>query len=320
MKNTGIKTISLIFVALLLIASCKKETNSGTKFPSLNIFLEQNKITSQSFTVNASAGGTITGAKGTVVTFPPNAFLDGNGNRVTGNVSIELKEVFNKADMIAAGVFPVAYGSALLNSGGEYFLSATQNGNKVNLEKGRFFQMRLPAQAADPNMQFFLQADNDTLAGINWVLPDTAVVNVDSQWVVSPVGGFSFTTTPDSAYVITCDSLGWGNADVFMSPTYVTCSFVVTGGSVTDANTKGYCLYDGKNTVWPAGMYGSIANNTITDSHIANIPIHFLVISVINGELYAGSTAVTPAEGGSYPITIAPITKTALDALILSFN
>ncbi len=321
MKNPILKLPLFLVAALIFVSSCKKEnTATGTTYSSLTDLFDKNKIATQTFSVNAATGGSITGAKGTKVTFPANGFIDGNGHIVTGSVNIELKEVFSKGDMIFSGVFPLVDNYFLLNSGGEYSLNATQNGNKVNLQKGHFFEMRLPAQAADPNMQFFIGMD--TMGGVNWQLPDTAFVQVDSQFVQSPVSGFNFTTIPDSAYVINCDSLGWGNADVFMNPAYVPCSFVVTGGQISSANTKAYCIYDGKNTVWPSGLdgFGGISANTISDTHIAAIPVHFLVISVINGELYAGSTAVTPALNGSYPVTIAPVTKEALDALILSFN
>lgn len=318
------KTIAVGLIALVSFGSCKKETtNTGSNYSSVQSFFSQSKMQTQTFTVNASLGGTITGAKGTVVTFPSNAFVKGNGATVTGSVTIELKEVFSKKDMIYEGVYPVAYGQYLLNSGGEYFLSATQNGVQVNVKKGRFFEVALPAQQVDPNMQFFIMGPDSGMDGANWVLPDTAVVQVDSQWVVSPVNGFNFTTVPDSAYVINIDSLTWGNADVFMSPTYVTCSFKVEGVTgVSETNTKAYCIFDGFNTVWPCGVngWGSITNNIVTDNHVATIPSHILIISVIDGQLHAGSAAVTPAAGITYNVTVAPITKEALDALILSFN
>lgn len=319
------KTISKIIAAALVTATClvackkEKTSNNGDSYTSVQSFFSQTKVQTQSFTVNATNGGTITGAKGTTVTFPPNAFITFNGTSVTGNVTVQLKEVFSKKDMIYEGVFPVAKGGHLLNSAGEYFLAANQNGTPLQLKDGKFFEMRLPAQAADPNMQFFILDGAGDSA--QWVVPDTAAAVIDSQWVVSPVNGFNFTTVPDSAYVINCDSLSWGNADVFMYPTYVDCSFKVTGGTISSANTKAYCVYDGKNTVWPCGdWFGGITNNTISDNHIAAIPIHFLLISVIDGQLYAGSTAVTPTNGGMYNVTIAPITKAELDALILSFN
>lgn len=319
--KTVSKIIAMALVTATCLAACKKEktTTTGDNYTSVQSFFSQSKVQTQSFSVNAANGGTITGAKGTTVTFPPNAFITFNGTPVTGNVTVQLKEVFSKKDMIYERVFPVAKGGHLLNSAGEYFLAANQNGTPLQLKDGKFFEMRLPAQAADPNMQFFMLDGAGDSA--QWVVPDTAVVPVDSQWVVSPVSGFDFTTVPDSAYVINCDSLSWGNADVFMYPTYVDCSFKVMGGTISSANTKAYSVYDGKNTVWPTGDWGGgISNNIITDNHIAAIPIHFLVISVIDGELYAGSTAVTPANGGVYNVTIAPITKEALDALILSFN
>jgi hypothetical protein len=319
MKNTMIKGSIAILIAVLQFTGCKKE--AGSRFTSINSFYEQSKPASQSFTVNGSTGGTITGTKGTRITFPANAFVNANGTIVTGPVTVELREILTKADMIYSKVFPIAYGWEPLNSGGEFFVGATANGNKVNLRKGKFMDVTLPAQATDPNMKLFL--GQDTAGMVWWNEPVNDTVAVDSQWVPSPVGGFAFTSIPSDAYVIQVDTMGYCNADAYMTNLnqYADCNFTFNESFTVDAsNTTAYALFDGKQSMWPLGMTGTIANNVINDYHLADIPTHILVITVNNGQLYSGSLAVTPANGGNYPIDLSATTKADLDALILSFH
>lgn len=313
--------IILPLVALgLFLSGCKKENNQN--YSSITQVFAAGKPAQQKFVVDAASGGSITGAKGTVVTFRANSFINANGQTVTGNVNIELREVFSKKDMVYSGVLPVSIDGRALNSGGEFFIEAMQNGNRVTLRKGNFMEVRLPAQAVANNMEFFLGVDNGN--GIVWQEPDSNFAIVDSQWVNSPVGSFTFASVPDSSYVINIDTTGWCNADAYMTSVnqIVDCNFTFSESfTVSSTNTSAYAFFDGTNSVWPLGVspWGSVANNVINDNHLADIPMHILVITVEGGQLYAGTLAVTPANGGNYPINLKPFTQAELDALILSF-
>src|SRR5438132_738318 len=94
----------LVLLAFVIsVISCKKENsnnnnNSGTTTPdnysSMADFYSKNGVPKQSFNVDAMAGGTFTATQGTKVTIPSNAFTTLSGGTVTGNVTIQFKEIY----------------------------------------------------------------------------------------------------------------------------------------------------------------------------------------------------------------------------------
>jgi len=63
------------------------------------------------YAVEASKGQTITTAGGFVLNIPPNAFVDKNGDVVSGEVQIQFREFFDKADIFLSDI-PMTYDSA----------------------------------------------------------------------------------------------------------------------------------------------------------------------------------------------------------------
>ena len=175
MKNSII--LSSICVALTLTA-CQKETiepnkgptqtnisstiynpgNSnvlqGETFADLNDYLNSKTVSSETFTINAGSPSTLSTAKGSVINIPANAFIDQNGNSITGNIDVKIKEIYSTSDIMFSGVYPVAFNN-VLNSGGEYFIEASQNNNVLLVDDGAFINLQVPAQAIDPGMELF---------------------------------------------------------------------------------------------------------------------------------------------------------------------
>ena len=52
------------------------------------------------FSIDASKGGTVSTARGTKIIVPTNAFKSSSGYDVKGNVRIEIKEFVNKSDVV----------------------------------------------------------------------------------------------------------------------------------------------------------------------------------------------------------------------------
>ena len=319
------KTISSLTIAALLFfaGSCKKSNEvipGSTEIDapsSLSDFFESRVTPIENFTLNAQTGGSFTGAHGTVVTFPPNAFADQNGNIVTGDVTIHFKEVFSKTDMIYSNVLPVSYNNAL-NSGGQYYIAASKNGQALHLPEGITYQAVMPSQAEDPNMMLFLgEAENnpDAFVAVDW-----QPVN---QWDTLSTEDQNFTfNSADDTYTLNLDSMGWSNIDAFTNFTgYFDITITLTGVSGLDnSNTMAYAIFDDANAVWPMayGAFGSITNNIITETHLGDVAMHIVVISVVNGQLYSGILAVTPAPNTPLTIAMSPTTAEDLDALINS--
>lgn len=310
---------SLLFLSMLLVIfSCKKDDNTndnntsgGVSYASIDHFLTTIALPGQTFGFLAQSGTTFTGAKGSVVTVPANAFQHDDGSLVTGFVEMELKEVFSYRDMIKAQKFPVSW-SDPLNSGGEFFLEARQNGVALALAEEVFVQLEIPAQAEDDQMLLFFDA------------PEEILDSADAGWQVAGAWGqtnssFSFNSV-DGSYEINLDSCQWGNIDAFMwGVTYFDTNFDLIGvDGLDNANTTAYALFVDENSVWPLGesSWGNISANLIHETHLADVAMNIVVISVVDGQLYSGHLEVTPEQDVDYEIQMSGTTSGELDELL----
>ena len=312
------KTRILILSSVIAIGlvSCKKEVEptpdppaSTESYSSLQEYLNTKNVAGESFSFLAENGGTFTTAKGSVITVPASALIDQAGNAVTGNVTMKFREIFSNSDIMFSRIFPTSFGS-VLNSGGEFKLTFEQGGNQLRVANGQMIDVVIPAQAQDPGMMLFFadEAALDTIDG--WGQP------VDSTFTAS---GFTFNSVDDT-YELTLDSLGWCNIDGFLSSVqYFDVTFNLTGASGLDAsNTTAFAVFKNENAVWPVGdsYWGSISGNVITETHLADVPMNVVVISVVGGQLYYGLLDVTPAQGVTYTINMQATTSANLGSII----
>lgn len=99
---------SLLFAGLVAFGSVSCDDNDDTA-PAVIKPGENDKIGAvhedqvaamkQTFTLDAG-GGEIEGEDGTIVSFYGNTFFKSNGDAVTGNVTIELVEIYKKSQML----------------------------------------------------------------------------------------------------------------------------------------------------------------------------------------------------------------------------
>ena len=207
-KLTSMKAMVLGATVLsVFMVSCQKDTLETTIDKADSTAVERlfDKIDPemQSFTIDPSQPKTITGTEGTVINIPANAFVDANGNKVTGSVTISLKEILSLKDQVTSGVYAVSNDS-LLKSGGEFFFEATANGQKLKLAVNQFITFDVPADEVDPNMQVFVGNEvkqDSTGSSVNWVQADSSqfktvvtdsifnqkdsVWSTDSSWIAS---------------------------------------------------------------------------------------------------------------------------------------
>lgn len=316
MKKYIVFASALVAISLV---SCKKDNPTPDPeepnveyYASLQSYLDTKNVSTQSFSFLAENGGSFTANKGSVITIPANALIDQAGNPVTGSVTAEFKEVFSNSDIMFSRIFPRSYNGAVLNSGGEFKLEFKQNGQKLRVANGQVVNVVIPAQAQDPGMFLFFAEENVLLdsANVGWGNP------VDSTFSMS---GFTFNSTDDT-YELFLDSLGWTNVDGFISNvTYFDIDFNLTGLSGLDnSNTTAFAVFKNENGVWPMAEtgWGSISNNTIHETHLANVPMNVVIISVVGGQLYYGLLDVTPVQGSVYNIPMQATNAAALDAII----
>lgn len=280
--------IAMLGVTLATV-SCKKDepTDPTVEDPTVNpsaqalgAFFAGNAANEvQQFTIDATSPGSITGSKGTVINFSGSSFETQSGTIVTGNVDIELIEIFSKADMIQLNIPTMANhpsgGLVPLISGGEFKITASQNGQELNLRDGFNYFVTIPAaNGVDPNMEIFYgNGDSDTVV---WNQADSSVIwGQGNQY---------------SAYF---DSLNWINLDYFMNEpgTQTTVQVEVPLG-FNNQNCALFISFDGLNSL---AMLYNATGNVFTSAPSYTLPVgmdvHFVALSFINNEPHVAIVA-----------------------------
>ena len=252
----------------------------------------------QSFTLQASTGSSIQGAKGTQVSIGSNAFKDQNGQLVTGLVTVELIEALEVSDMLWLNKQTVGLDNGTprqLVSGGQIYLNATQAGQQLALVPGRT-NVSIPAANPDPEMQLFSGTVND-FGVIVWdpFSQNAAGVTLDTL-----------------AYSFPNDSLGWINCDYFAT----------WGGTLTSIRVEVPSPHDGSNTlVWVVfSSINSLASVGYTttegvfqtySSYAAPVGMDVVIValSVIDGIYYSSFINTTLVPDHTESITFQPTTE-----------
>lgn len=208
MKKTAKLFIGLTLTVATIVA-CKKHevidapvTTPPQELTELNKqYLESKR---QTFTVNADVYNTILGNQGTQITLSGNNFEDANGNPLTGMVDIELIELYSLSEMIAANKVTLAEENGQiipLTSGGEFYISVTQNGNPVTVVNA--LSMRTAAVPNTVNNMQLFNGNLDAQGNILWTLDNNATLPTDTA-------GWRYLFDWNGAY-------NWVNCDYFFS-------------------------------------------------------------------------------------------------------
>jgi hypothetical protein len=213
--KTKLLTLGFVAAAIATLSACKKN-NDRPVFAKADDFWASHKIEVQNFTGNAGTGFSITGAKGTKINFPANAFVDGSGNVVSGTVTVSLKEVLSKKDVLLSGVWTEANGQ-LLESGGELQVKAKQGGVDLlvnpDLKPDSGIVVEVPKVMNNRDMGLFIQGKRDQGQGGGQTGGGNEPQNPNT-WMPAPY--YPFGNGPNS-YVFTLPNFTWVNCDKFYS-------------------------------------------------------------------------------------------------------
>jgi len=321
MKKTRAYLLILLGIAITITA-CKKEdpivdvpATPGTTNPPVtnppadptgdpialkNFFIDNEKQGIQQFSIDVANPQLITGNGGLQLQFYPNAFETAAGASVTGNVDIELIEIYEKTDMILMNKPTMGQnwnGLAPLVSAGEFKITASQNGNELELKQWNSYSATIPAaNGIDPNMELFYGSNaNDTLI---WVPADSSLI-----------GG------QGNAYTALFDSLGWINCDIFMNdPNPLTNVDVEIPTGFTNQTCALYVSFDGLNSVTSFYNY---ANSIYSSGPSYQLPtglnVHFIAVAVINN--VPNATIVSSTITANHYEIIPALTATTLAQL-----
>ncbi len=306
MKNLKLWSIAMIIAVGL--TQCKKEeetapkpSGSGSTTSNINNFFVNNAVAKQIFTIDASQYQTVTGTKGTRVIFYPNSFKDALGNTVSGNVRIELREIYSKADMIKSKA-PTISGGNLLISGGEIFMEAFQGTQKLSLTGPNTAFVFMPTDntnnGTSPYMLEFYSDQEFLTDSLDWDNSiDSSTVNV----VVDSSGTFGGSTY----YYFPINSLNWINCDYFYSsPGPFTTATVNLSGQFTSSNTTVFLSFNGMNSA--ASLYQGTSNQIFSAWYSLPIGLNVTIVAIseIGGQYYSSFTPATLTSGFNVNITL----------------
>jgi hypothetical protein len=323
-----VKNIKNLAGASLLLAlaltSCKdpEEVEPQADGAALTERFENNRDNAtQHFTVDIDGGAMVEGSQGTRVIFPANS-IGLNGNPVTGDIEVDLIEIYNKSAMVlqnmpTSGIKPNADQEAL-KSAGEFFLNATQNGNQLEI----LLPVQIESRGIDPAdwepMQVFRAGDNADDTDL-WVEADE---NDDGE---ADVAGGREGEGPNGVFVLysvfDTSSFGWTNLDRWYNYAgQLTDIFVDTPDDFTGTNCEVFLSYDGEPTALARMDIYDTSLEMFTE-HYGRIPVgqqvHIIMVAEIGGQLHytiQGSTVVdNHIEVMAAP---QPTTQAALEAMI----
>lgn len=310
------KSITVFTCLVLTLVACKKDDDqpqvgNGTQLT--NFFSANVSNSKQTFTLNASTGGTVFGSKGTKIYLAPNSLFTAGGSPITGNVQLELVEIYDRAAMVmmnkpTMGELPNGDRSTLI-SGGEYYLKITQNGQEVNAPSGVYVTM---------------PTENTGGVNVNMSLFDLAIEGNDQWWELVQdsvaIGQDSMQGNWTSTYEILDGNWGWTNVDIFYSdPRPKTVLKAQLPEGYDNTNCEVYLTYDGEETALAA--LDIFTTDGYFSEHYGLIPIglevHFIAVTMIDNQLHYAIQGATITNGHIEQITsFTPITQAELAVLI----
>lgn len=333
MKTSKI-TVSLITAILALTFACKKDKqylqDSFSSQNPTNTFntadkqklLQDLASQEQLFTIDANITTRISGTKGTRIIFSPSAFVTQSNQPVIGNINVKLKEALTKKDMILNNAVPVSNGN-LLVSGGEIYLSAWQNGQK--LKKNPSFNginINIPISGTPDSQMglFYAEGGSDLSNGsLNWTLSnDTVSVIQDTSASNGWTPELFYNYSPDS---LNTDSIYWANCDYFWNDPNpkTTLTFTLTG-QFNNSNTVVYLSLNGKNVL--TYIYSDSYIKITQSFSSSNIPINssFTIVAVAytGGNYYYYSMPLTTSP--NLGVSIPPLTLSSLSQINNALN
>lgn len=318
--NDVSKTLKTFFgffaMASLLLTSCQVNDDSDLIFEDIPSAQEFSNLRDQAleditqdFLFNADNGAiSLTTENGVTISINASC-LTKNGNAVTGMVNLEYVELFEKGNMLTTnkptmGIMPNG-DKALLISGGEFFLEATQNG--VVLETNCPIQLNVPTSLTGGT-------DNDMVLW-NGIIDE----NGDLAWdQVRDAAGQGGVFAEGGEYYAFLQQFGWTNIDRFYNdPRPKTTIYAQAPDGYNYTNSAIYLSYDGEDS-------GLAALDTYEDGlfseHYGQIPIglecHVIFVTEDNGVWRYAIKSVTIAADDVITFTLGE-TTTGTEATLI---
>jgi hypothetical protein len=217
MKRNIFPCLFIAIAASLVMVSCAKEdTASINPTPDMSPWsngilaptMKANAPSAQSFSINASDSiSQVRTASGNIYTFTDSTFVNADGSKVQGTISLEITEILKKSDMFFNGISTLSNGE-LIASDNMAYIKATANGKELKLNKDSKYTIFFHT-TTDSSSIYAFQGYSNTF-GI-------------TAWSQKTYNGAMATQVIDStkdsmfAFRLQSDSLHWVNCDHFIN-------------------------------------------------------------------------------------------------------
>lgn len=269
-------------------------------------FLEAHALPAQSFVVNPSRRTTVVGKLGTRLTFFPNSFIDSAGQVVSNTVTVQLREVFSKEEMIFTGL-PTTSEDRLLESAGQFHLQANAGSRELSLQKGVNVELPIRDEINNPvAMRLFRGSSSSTRAyrsGFNfdWELASDQHLNL-----VKNIGKRYFH--------FSIDQLNWWNCDSFVKARQKVMLSVKMETVIEEFEDRlAFLVFKDINAavrMYPTGRRFSAINIP------TQLSASLLVMASAKGQLYLGEADVLRTSNRMLRLPIQPIDENDLIRVI----
>jgi hypothetical protein len=229
-------------------------------------------------------------ASGTRVSMKPRIFLNKNNYVDTaGIVSLYVKEIITKRDMMVSGILPVVSGTSI-ETGRQLCAYAKDKDGKVRIANNKDITYFIP-QPAVPS------------AGYGIVYGGTNQYATFLNWNYGSAQSANSVTVLNDSLVAKTDSLSWTNVNrLIMTPNLVTFTVNIVGPTPTKdlLQIRRYVSYDDYQTVTLSE--GEIIQNSYEATGMNAKGTHIVVYYIVDGKFYGGIAYITPSQAGLYSI------------------
>lgn len=147
------RIFGLLLSILILVASCNP-IDKGNKTDIFTKIFKTNNLITQTFTIDNNLNNLITGENGTILRINKDIFVDEKGNKIKGEIEIELIEALKPIDMVL-GNLTTTFNGKPLETGGMLFINATSKGKKVFISSNNSIQVKMPTESKLAEMSLF---------------------------------------------------------------------------------------------------------------------------------------------------------------------
>lgn len=368
------KLLSLFFMQALLLAACtstsenpsvtvvKQEVSGqipakskGELSDSLAAFLHEFAAPPQVFRFRKSNVLLVRGKQGTVVKMKVADLETIDHQPVRGEVVVELRELFDKRQLVAEDAQTVSNGS-LLVSGGALCLNVSSGGQTLYLKEGRTATLELPQFSSEKMSLFY--GERDSSNSMNWIsgkadftTGEMDVAPFESEAMIISGGG----KIRDTSYIplqeitaeqqqqlreteaqqrlvreiyapVALDRFGWINCDRFYDSDSPLTAVVLEMAELADFPrvVKVFMIFEEIQSVMSAQVEeasGDSPGRARFEKIPTRLPVRFLAVGYENSRIYAHLTPVTRLRANHHDtITLQTHTPAELEALMSSLH